>query len=199
MEGVTFYRMGPTEKHSTALGALIIACTLLVMAALDYVTGQELVFSCTYLVPVALTAWWFGRTWTIVLSVLCGAAAFVVDEMDGFAYSHPGIQYWNAFTCFIISLVTGLVLVRLRRSLRERDEMNARLRDALQKLESSTAEIRKLQNGLQTVCAWTNRIKVGDTWMTPDEFLTTQLHLNLTHSISPGAHKEMHKDLRGVA
>lgn len=170
------------------------------MAALDYVTGQELVFSCAYLVPVGLTAWWFSQRWTIILSLLSGLAAFAVDEWDGYAYSHAGIQYWNAFTCSCISLLAGLILVRLKRSLLEREEMNRKLRDALDKLQSSTAEIRKLQSGLQTVCAWTKRIKVGEEWMTPDEFLTKQLHLNLTHSISPEAYKEMGKDhLRGAA
>ena len=35
------------------------------------------------------------------------------------------------------------------------------------------------------------QIKVGEKWMTPDEFLTTQLHLSLTHGISPSAFREM--------
>jgi len=151
---------------------LTIAC-LLLMAAVDYITGQELVFSCAYLIPVSMTAWWFQRRWVIVMSIVSGITALIVDEFDGYDYSNHSIEYWNAFTCFVICIGTGLVLSRLRRTLFERQKANEELRAALEKLEASTVEIRKLQSGLQTVCAWTKRIKVDEQWMTPDEFLSS--------------------------
>jgi hypothetical protein len=163
------------------------------MALLDFATGQELAFSCAYLIPVSLTAWWFSRSWMIGMSAVSGFTAYVVDVLDGAEFSHPGIGYWNAFTCFVLSIVTGLVLSRLKGTLLERKEANEELRTALERLEASTVEIRKLQDGLQVVCAWTKRLKVGDTWMTPDEFLSTQLHLKLSHGISPEAVEELHK------
>lgn len=169
------------------------------MAILDYFTGQELVFSCAYLIPVALTAWWFSRRSVIAMSIASGMITFLVDEIDGYAYSHPGIGYWNAFTCFLISILTGLTLFRLRQTLTERETANEKLRKALHALEESTHEIRKLQSGLQTVCAWTKRIKVGEKWMTPDEFLTHELHLQISHGISPEAFREMHCDIPSAA
>jgi hypothetical protein len=177
----------------------IIISSLFMMAAVDCVTGQELVFSCAYLLPISLTAWWFGRNWMIAMSITSGITAFIADEFDGYSYSHPGIQYWNAFTCVVISIVTGLILSRLKRTLTERKLANERLRSALDKLEASTLEIRKLQSGLQTVCAWTKRIKVGEEWMTPDEFLSTQLHLKLTHGMSPGAYGELRPELSSAS
>ena len=86
------------------------------------------------------------------------------------------------------------MLGRLKESFLERKLSNRRLCDALYKLQASTAEVRKLQNGLQVVCAWTHRIQVGEEWMTPDDFLRTQLHLNLSHGISPQAFDEMKKE-----
>jgi hypothetical protein len=121
------------------------------------------------------------------VSIASGVTAFIVDELDGAEYSHPGIGYWNGFTCIVISIVTGLVLARLRQTLIEQKAANERLRDALERLEASTVEIRKLQSGLQTVCAWTKQIKVGDQWMSPDEYLSTQLHLTISHGISQEA------------
>jgi hypothetical protein len=168
-----------------------IIVSLLLMAWLDYATGQELVFSGAYLIPVSLTAWWFGRRWMVAMAIVCGLTAFVVDRLDGYEYANPGIDYWNAFTCFVISMVTGLILARLRQTLLERKQANEELQSALTKLEASTLEIRKLQGGLQTICAWTKRIKVGDEWMTPDEFLSTQLHIKLSHGISPEAYEDM--------
>jgi hypothetical protein len=70
------------------------------------------------------------------------------------------------------------------------------LQKALDELKQSTEEIRKLQNGLQVVCAWTKQIRVGDKWMTPDEFLSTQLHLKITHGMSPAASREFGDKLR---
>lgn len=191
-------QMNPCAKSSPVL-ALPIAVSLFAMALLDFVTGQELAFSCAYLVPVALTAWWFQRVHVVVMALLCGTTAFIVDRLDGYEYSHPSIEYWNAFTCFVISIITGLVLSRLKKSFCERIRMTEELQLALQKLEESTAEIRKLQSGLQTVCAWTKRIKVGDKWMSPDEFLSTQLHLQLSHGMSPEAYEEMRRSLSRAA
>ncbi len=178
--------------------ALLSITSLGLMAWLDYRTGQELVFSCAYLIPVALTAWCFSRRWMIAMSLASGVIAFVVDELDGYEYSNPAIDYWNAFTCFVISIVTGFILSRLRQTLTEKQQTNEELRIALEKLEASTEEIRKLQSGLQTVCAWTKRIKVGEEWMTPDEFLSTQLHLQLSHGISPEAYDEMRREMSGT-
>lgn len=114
-----------------------------------------------------------------------GAATWIVDHISGRPYAHFLIHYGNSFTCFLISAVVGLILHRLRNTLQARQQANDELRQALADLERSTEEIRKLQNGLQVVCAWTQRIKVGDDWMTPDEFLVKRLHLKLTHGISP--------------
>ena len=69
------------------------------MAGVEYVTGQELAFSCAYLIPVSLTAWWFPRRWMIAMCVASGVAALVVEKLDGYEYSSPAIGYWNAFTC----------------------------------------------------------------------------------------------------
>jgi hypothetical protein len=190
--------MSSSQKVSCPMVALTIA-SLFLMAALDYVTGQELVFSCAYLVPVSMAAWWVNRRWMIVMSVASAITALIVDEFDGYDYSHHSIEYWNAFACFLICIVTGLILSRLKQTLLDREEANQELRTALEKLEASTVEIRKLQSGLQTVCAWTQRIKVGKEWMSPDEFLSSQLHLKLTHDISPEAFREMQKDLSSAA
>jgi hypothetical protein len=179
--------------------AILIIASLGLMAVLDYVTGQELVFSCAYLIPVSLTAWWFRRRWMVAMAVASGFTSLIVDELDGYDYSYHAIEYWNGFMCFTISIVTGLVLSRLKQTLTERKNANDGLRVALEKLQASTEEIRKLQSGLQTVCAWTKQIKVGDRWITPDEFLSTHLHLKLTHGISPEGRREMGKDLPSVA
>jgi hypothetical protein len=169
-----------------------------VMSYVDYVTGYELVFSAAYILPVSLCAWYFGRREVWLMAIASGAAAWFVDAIDGHEYSHFMIEYWNSFTCMVVSLVAGLLLQRLKRTLEERERMNLDLQKALIEINRSTEEIRKLQNGLQVVCSWTKQIKVGERWMTPDEFLTTQLHLKISHGISPEARQKFEDDIKRV-
>lgn len=168
------------------------------MAYVDHITGHELIFSAAYLIPVAVCAWYFSRTAVVLMSFAGGAMTWLMDWLAGKPYSHFMIHYWNSFTCFAVCLITGLILHRLKHVLTERRQANDELRRALDELERSTQEIRKLQNGLQVVCAWTKQIKVGDKWMTPDEFLSTQLHLKISHGISPEALREVEANLNAT-
>ncbi len=163
------------------------AISLLAMAYVDYITGYELIFSAAYLIPVSLCAWSFGLRAIFLISLSSGFASWYVDRLSGHLYSNGLVEYWNAFMCFLISAVTGWLVLRLRRNLAERTRMNIELQKTVEDLQRSTEQIRQLQNGLQVVCAWTHRIKVGDQWMSPEQFLRTQLHLNLTHGMSPEA------------
>jgi hypothetical protein len=170
--------------------------SLVIMSYIDYITGYELVFSAAYLIPVSLCAWNFGRQAIWYMSAASGFASWFVDVLSGHSYSQFMVQYWNGFTCFLISIVTGLILQRLKRTLEEQTRMNSDLQRALEDLKNSTEEIRKLQNGLQVVCAWTHRIKVGEEWMTPDQFLKTQLHLKLSHGMSPEASRQFEEEIK---
>jgi hypothetical protein len=188
--------MSPASEPVHWKMVVVSIASLLVMAYVDYVTGYELVFSAAYLLPVSLCAWYLGRRAVWLMSIASGLAAWFVDEIDGHEYSHFMITYWNSFTCLLISLVTGLLLQRLRRTLEERKRMNIDLQKALEEIKRSTEEIRKLQNGLQVVCAWTKQIKVGEQWMTPDEFLSKQLHMKISHGMSPEASREFEQDIK---
>lgn len=184
--------MQGSQHDRVKMGIVSVAC-LTVTILMDYATGYELVFSAIYLIPVAICAWHCGRRSVWLMSIATALATWLMDTLEGHPYSHFMFQYWNSFSCLAISLTTGLLLHRLRSTLRERKKANDELQTALKELQSSTEEIRRLQNGLQVVCAWTKRIKVGEQWMAPDEFLSTQLHLHLTHGISPEAYVEVSK------
>jgi K+-sensing histidine kinase KdpD len=187
-------RTSPFPRWKMAVASV---ASLIVMAYIDYITGYELVFSAAYLIPVSLCAWYFGLRTVLLMSIASGVASWLMDINH--SYSHYMFQLWNSFTCFLISILTGLLLHRLKHTLEERKQVNNDLQKALEELKRSTEEIGKLQSGLQVVCAWTNRIKVGDQWMTPDEFLSTQLHLNLTHGMSPQAYREFEQEMERKA
>ncbi|SKA98195.1 hypothetical protein SAMN02745166_02704 [Prosthecobacter debontii] len=183
-------------KTLTARGQNMAALSIAILGGLvilDYATGHELVFSAAYLIPVSLAAWHCSRSIVWILSIACSIITLAMDHVEGHSYSHLFYHYWKSFSCLVISLTTGHLLGRLRDTLRERKQANDDLQRALRELQASTEEIRQLQNGLQVVCAWTKQIKVGEEWMSPDEFLSSRLHLNLTHGISPEAYQELAK------
>lgn len=174
-----------------------LAC-LVLMIVVDYLTGHEVAISMAYLLPVALCAWYLNITAVWLMALAAGLARGVMGSVEGHVYSHSIFHYWNSFTCFVIALTIGLVLHQLRRTLEQQKHVNDDLRRALHELNASTEEIRKLQNGLQVVCAWTKQIKVGDRWMAPDEFLSSQLHLTLSHGMSPEAYEKVQAELRSL-
>jgi len=51
--------------------------------------------------------------------------------------------------------------------------------------EALIEEIRNLKRQTPVVCAWTDRIRVEDTWMNLTEFLSKRLHLQVSHGVSP--------------
>ena len=186
--------MKTTASSFNGKMAVISIISFCLMAYIDYVTGYELIFSAAYLIPVAICAWYFEMRAVTIMSIASGIASWVMDY--GHTYSHSLLQYWNSFMCLVITFVTGLLLNRLKHTLAERKKANTELQQALDDLRASTGEIRKLQSGLQVVCAWTKQIKVGDKWMTPDEFLSTQLHLKISHGMSPEAGRDFQEQLK---
>ncbi len=73
------------------------------------------------------------------------------------------------------------------------DQMELR-RSAKQTLHSLSQVLKGEATGVKgedllTICAWSQKIRIEDTWMTYEEFLVKKLGLTLTHGISPEAAK----------
>ncbi len=65
----------------------------------------------------------------------------------------------------------------------------------LEELRAAQQESLALREGLLTVCAWTKRIKHDGRWMSMDEFLSSYLHLQVTHGISDEGMKSAMADV----
>lgn len=188
--------MNPPNDHPSWKIVAAVITSLVLVCYFDYITGYELTISLFYLIPILLCGWYCGRFTIVCTAILIGTGYWFTDKLSGHTYSHESFRIWNSFNRFAVLLVVGLVSHRLRLVLKEKERINEELKKSLDELSRSTEEIRKLQNGLQTVCAWTKRIKVGEQWLTPEEFLRDQLHLKLTHTISPEARREFVNELK---
>jgi signal transduction histidine kinase len=115
---------------------------LAVIGMVDYLTGFEIFFSVFYLVGVALAAWFVGRGFGLVMSVLSVAVWIGGDWAAGARYSSPFILIWNA----IILLVFYSVVVLLLTSLRSlQDELEQRVEQRTLALTQQMAERERLE------------------------------------------------------
>jgi hypothetical protein len=179
-----------SNRKAIAVGCVL---SLVLVAYIDYITGYELVFSVVYLIPACLCAWYFSKRAVCLISLAGAVASWWADH--GHFYRNPIVPYLNILGSLVISLCGGLLLYHFKRALVERAKLHTDLQKAFDDLKQSTEEIKKLQDGLQVVCAWTHKIKVGDRWMSADEFLISQLHLKLSHGMSPEARAQVEKEI----
>ncbi len=170
---------------------LASVANLLVLSYIHYLTGYQFLFFVFYFIPVSLCGWYLGRRSVVGMAILSGVVWCFVDILTEHHYPHEIFRYANSFLCFLAFGSIGVLLQGLKQSLNEQSHAREELQRALDDLNRSTAEIRKLQGQLQVVCAWTKRINVEGKWITLDEFLTDKLHAQVSYGVSPEAMKEV--------
>lgn len=102
------------EGWSQPTVLLVGVALVLLIAGLDYATGEELAFSVFYLVPIIGVAWLGTPAVAAVVAVAAGAAFPVSDMMAGEDPSASWVPFWN----FAVRSGTNLVVAGLTRALR---------------------------------------------------------------------------------
>ncbi|HEX2058541.1 MAG TPA: GGDEF domain-containing protein [Actinomycetota bacterium] len=102
------------ERRSHAAILALGGAIVLVIAALDYATGEELAFSVFYLAPVVGAAWFGSPLVAAVVAMAAGAAFPVSDLLAGDDPSGSWVPVWN----FCVRSGTYLVVAGLTRALR---------------------------------------------------------------------------------
>jgi hypothetical protein len=106
----------PTTLERCSRTTLVLAglAMVAVIGAIDNLTGFEVLFSVFYLLDVGLAAWFVGRGFGLLMSVLSAIVSIGGDMMARARYSHPWVPVWNA----IILMVSYFIVVWLLTSLR---------------------------------------------------------------------------------
>jgi K+-sensing histidine kinase KdpD len=164
---------------------------LLVLSYIVYLCGHNSLFFVFFFIPVSLCGWYLGRPSVVCMAILSGMSWCFVDILSNHKYPAEVVRYWNSFICFIAFAIIGLLLQKLRQSLKEQLKAREELEKTLEELKHTTEETRKLQGQLQVVCAWTKRINVEGKWIALDEFLTDKLHTKVSYGVSPEAMHEV--------
>jgi diguanylate cyclase (GGDEF)-like protein len=77
---------------------------------LDYVSGPEIGLSLLYLVPVAMSGWYGGRTVAIFIGSFAGTSWLIADVAWRDSETAIAISFWNAFTRYVIYVSEGVLL-----------------------------------------------------------------------------------------
>jgi signal transduction histidine kinase len=130
--------------------ALVIAglAVLALIGLVDYLTGFEILFSVFYLLEVGLAAWFVGRGFGLLMSVLSAVVWIGGDLAAGAQYSSPLIPVWNA----LILIAFYFIVVWLLTSLRSlHGELENKVRERTAALTQEMAERARLEKELLEV------------------------------------------------
>ena len=177
-----------TRVYAASLGLLAV------VGSIDYATSYELLVHLFYLAPIAIAAWFGGKSPAWVVATIASILWMTVDLLSEHRYYREFYRYWNVMMFFGTFAAFGHLLARLKAALDTAKKLAAEKEAALRQLEESTIQLRQLTGSFQTVCAWTNQIKDGDEWIDFQEFLRRRLHVRLSHGISPDGIKRLKED-----
>lgn len=97
--------------------AIIGFCLIPVVWFFDFYTGNEVICTLFYLIPIAVVTWFSDRLLGIVAAIFNAFAWAFADIMSGHIYLHIAIFYWNSAVIFSIFLIVALLLSGLKNSL----------------------------------------------------------------------------------
>jgi diguanylate cyclase (GGDEF)-like protein len=106
----------PLTRNRTAMVLLLLA-TIAVIGRLDAEFGAHFSVTALYLVPIAVAAWYIGRTGGRVASLVAGAAKVAAGLFAATGAAPWLVIAWDAATIIVLSFVVGEVLTRLHAAL----------------------------------------------------------------------------------
>jgi signal transduction histidine kinase len=136
------------EKRSKIFSATVSVALVAVIGVVDYLAGYAIFFSAFYLLPVALAAWFVGRSFGIVISISSVIVSIAGDYAAGAHYPSVFVPIWNG----AIALTVYLVVVKTLTSLRGlHNELEERVRQRTTALASEMQERARLEKEILEV------------------------------------------------
>jgi diguanylate cyclase (GGDEF)-like protein len=109
------------DKFITKLSRKTILISVLLfiflLGILDFDSGFETTFSFFYLIPIAITTWYLGKTEGQIMVVLSIITWAVSNRLAGEVYSHEIIRYWNAGIRLVVFFLFAELLHGLQQAL----------------------------------------------------------------------------------
>ncbi len=109
---------------------IIGLCLTLVIGYVDFVTGYELRMELFYLLPISYVTWFVGQRFGILFSVLSLVTMVFSDILAGKRYTQFTVDIVNGAIYFVFYVMV-IILLRLQKTLQQRESLIAELDRAL--------------------------------------------------------------------
>ncbi len=90
----------------------------------DLLTGQEILLTVFYLIPISIAAWFLGAKYGISLSFLSAGLWYYTESTAGREYSSALILYWDTVVLAIFFIVVAYLLGMIKKLLKEEREIS---------------------------------------------------------------------------
>lgn len=111
------YPVVTTEKEtrlSQPVVLILSSIVLLLVGAVDILTGAEVSLGIFYLMPVAFVAWFSSRWNGILYAIAAVLIERIALSLGGSTYSHPLVPYWNTIVRLLLFSVVVYLLTELK-------------------------------------------------------------------------------------
>jgi diguanylate cyclase (GGDEF)-like protein len=103
----------------------VASVILAVTAYIDYITGQEIVLTIFYLIPVAIAIWYTELFYGLMIAGVASVLWYCVEKISPVQYSKITILYWDTFVLFMFLVIFAFLLDAIKR-LMEKEKLTAR-------------------------------------------------------------------------
>jgi diguanylate cyclase (GGDEF)-like protein len=108
------------RKIFVLISALILTA---IIGYVDVLTGQEILLTIFYLIPVAITVWYVSLNAGIPMALLNGAVWYYAQIKSGAVRSHALLLYWETFILTAFLLIVAILLGIMKDLLKKEREM----------------------------------------------------------------------------
>jgi signal transduction histidine kinase len=136
------------ERRSKGTMVATGLVVLVLIGIIDYLTGYEMLFSVFYLLEVGLAAWFVGKGFGLLMSVLSVAVWIGGDLAAGAHYANPLIALWNSLILMVFYFIVVWLLTSLRSLHRE---LETRIQQRTLALTREMAERQRLEEEILRV------------------------------------------------
>jgi len=176
------------SRPGPVLVAFLGVGTVLILGALDYVTGPELGFFVFYFAPVILLAWYASYWFAIAMSFACAVTWLGVDLLSQHSYVHPAFRYWNTLIRLASFLMIAHFASEVRALLMAERELTVRLQETI-------ATVRQLK-GLLPICASCKRIRNDKGyWEQIEGYVRDRSEAEFSHSLCPECTRKLYPSI----
>jgi diguanylate cyclase (GGDEF)-like protein len=106
-----------TDQPASTAGCLAFFLILL-LGAIDHLTGYELSVSVFYLIPISIAVWYGNRHLGYIMSGLSASTWMIVEQTTAYPYSQQWILVWNGAVRLLFFIVVAYLIAELKSQLR---------------------------------------------------------------------------------